>query len=319
MVGKIAIILLVFLSQINVFPRSVNNFLKSFAEKETIQGSFGLQGESLFYHIESLGRENKLYSLPYKIRNATAPDISAKSAIVFDVETDTTLYSKNSNEKLRIASLTKIMTALIVLEKDRLNNVAVVSKNAVDSVEGRKDKMKAGEKIKVEDLLKIMLIDSNNHAAVSLAEHTSGDVNKFVDLMNEKAESLGLKNTHFFNVTGLDGEHDNYSTAYEIARLVDYSLEQSLIWDILGTRRTTVFSFDMKTEHNLKNTNMLLGKMKNVVGGKTGFTDGAGQCLALVVKEPIYGRRVISVVLDADDRFVETERLVNWVFGNYRW
>ncbi|NOQ68076.1 hypothetical protein GQ568_01385 [Patescibacteria group bacterium] len=318
MIENVAIILLVFLGQLNVVSDGQNGpkLLTQLIKTESVGQSVDFQRSNWNYYNESLYLESSIQPLPYKINNDHI-NIDSKSAIVLDVGTDAILYSKNSKEKMPIASLTKIMTALVVLENVDLNGAVTISRNAFDT-DGRKDSLAVNEKIKAEDLLKIMLIRSNNTAAVSLAEHTGGNVEEFVKLMNKKAELLGLKNTSFSNPTGFDSE-ENYSTAYDIAQLFDYALDKPLVWEILRTQRLNLTSLDGKIKHNLKNTNLLLGRLKNITGGKTGLTDEAGQCLALVVGDPIDNHQIISVVLNAEDRFLETEKLARWVFKSYEW
>jgi D-alanyl-D-alanine carboxypeptidase (penicillin-binding protein 5/6) len=296
MIENIAIIALIFLSQFNTISAEQRSadFFKQFINQKTF-----------------------LQSSPSKIKGVADFNIEAKSALVLDVKADAVLYSKNSGEKMPIASLTKIMTTLVVLENIDLDDTVTISENAFDT-DGRKDSLAVNEKIKAEDLLKIMLIRSNNTAAVSFAEHTSGSVEEFVKLMNKKAKLLGLKNTNFSNPTGLDLE-GNYSTAYDLAKLFDHALNKPLIWEILRTQKLSVVSLDGNIKHDLKNTNLLLGRLKNIIGGKTGLTDEAGQCLALIIGDPINDHKIISIVLNAEDRFLETEKLVRWVFGSYRW
>jgi len=180
--------------------------------------------------------------------------------------------------------------------------------------------MVAGEKIKLEDLLKLMWIDSNNAAAFALAEHAGGSEENFVTLMNKKAEKLGLKDTKFYNPTGLDSSSgENVSTAYDLAQLTQYALKENMIWEISRMQEATLYSIDRKEKHYVKNTDELLPQMDNVYGGKTGYTTDAGQCLILITQSSDRSHKVISVVLDASDRFVETKKLVTWVFDNYRW
>ena len=319
MIENVAIILLVFLGQLNVISDGQDSpkLLTQFIEAESVTRNVDFQKSNRDYYNENLHLESPIQPLPCKVNDASNLNIKARSAIVLDVGTDSILYSKNSDEKMPIASLTKIMTALVILDNVDLNNTVTISRNAFDTG-GRKDGLAVNEKINAEDLLKVMLIRSNNTAAVSLAEHTSGSVEEFVKLMNKKAELLGLKNTNFSNPTGFDSE-ENYSTAYDVAQLFDYSLDKQLIWEILRIQKLNLFSTNGKIKHKIKNTNLLLGRLKNITGGKTGLTDEAGQCLALVVGDPIDNHRIISVVLKAKDRFLETEKLVRWVFGNYEW
>ena len=319
MIENIAIILLVFLEQLNVASGSGNDpkLLTQFVETESVSQDVSFYESNWNYYNDNLYLENSIAPLPYEIDDISDFDIKAKAAIVLDQETDMVLYSENSKEKMPIASLTKIMTALVVLENVDLDGVVIISKSAFDT-DGRKDGLIVNEKINAKDLLKIMLIRSNNSAAVSLAEHTSGSVEEFVKLMNERASLLGLENTNFSNPTGFDSE-GNYSTAYDIAQLFDYASDKPLIWEILRTQRLNLTSLDKKTKHRLKNTNLLLGRLKNITGGKTGLTDEAGQCLVLIVGDPVDDHKIISVVLGAEDRFLETEKLVRWVFRNYKW
>ncbi len=321
MIEKIAIIMIALLSQLNVVSENQNNvgFLNRFIKEDAVNTRFNLQEENWSYYNNTKVKKNVLWTLPNKVKGAVDFNVSAKSAVVLDVGTNAILYSKNSDENLPIASLTKIMTALVVLDNTDLSEVATISRNAF-GVGGSKNGLAVGEKISVENLLKVMLVSSNNIAATALAEHTGGNMNDFVELMNEKADLIGLENTKFLNPSGLDGaKGDNISTAYEMAQLVNYALEKPLIWEILRIQKTTVDSTDEKIKHRLKNTNLLLGKLKNITGGKTGLTDDAGQCLTLIVGDPENNHRIISVVLNADNRFLETEKLVKWVFGCYQW
>lgn len=321
MIEKIAIVTIALLSQLNVVSENQNNvgFLNRFIKEDVVNTQFNLQEENWFYYNKTKVKKNILQPLPNKVKGAVDFNVSAKSAVVLDVETNTVLYSKNSDENLPIASLTKVMTALVVLDNVDLNEDVIISRNAFNT-KGSKNGLAVGEKISVENLLKIMLVSSNNIAATALAEHTGGNMNNFIKLMNEKANLIGLENTKFLNPSGLDDiKEDNISTAYEMAQLVDYALEKPLIWEVLRIQKITVTSIDGKIEHRLKNTNLLLGKLKNITGGKTGLTDDAGQCLVLIVGDPENNHRIISVVLNANDRFSETEKLVKWVFGNYQW
>ena len=319
MVENLAIVLLVFLSQLGVVSESQNNaeFLTQFIKSEVVEEKFVSQESNWNYYNENIKLESKLFSLPNRIKDDYI-DIDSSSAIAFDTETDFVLYSKNSNEKMPIASISKIMTALIVLENSELADSVFITENAFQT-EGRKEGLSVGEEITVEDLMKIMIVGSNNIAATAFAEHIGGSVDGFVDLMNQKSEILGLKDTAFYNPTGLDQKNMNISTAFDIAQLVDYSMEISFIWEYSKMRNVVVDSVDGKLIHKVKNTNLLLGKMENIIGGKTGFTDEAGECLVLILNEPETNRNVITVVLNANNRFFQTERLGNWIFDSYEW
>jgi len=259
-----------------------------------------------------------LDALPEKTKSADL-DLDAVSAFAMDAGTDYPLYDKNSKKSMPIASLTKIMTALLVLENRSADETVTISPRAMEAF-GDKKNLAAGEQIRLGDLLTIMIIDSNNAAAVALAEHTGATVENFVDMMNEKARVLGLNNTKFINPTGLDGAgEDNRSTAFEMAQLVDYALSQEKLWEISRNREATVSSLDGKRVHHVQNTNELLGRRNDIYGGKTGYTVDAGECLVLISETPDKKHKVISVVLNAEDRFAEMGKLADWVFDVYKW
>lgn len=323
MIEKLAIVAIALLGQLNIISEDQNSvgFLNEFIKKDTVNIQSNLQEENWSYYnnIATDVYKDELQPLPYKVKGASHFNVDAKAAVVLDSETDAVLYSKDSDKKFPVASLTKIMTALVVLDNVDLNETVTISQKAFNTA-GSKNGLAVGEKITVENLFKVMLVNSNNIAANALAEHISGNVGDFVELMNKKADLIGLENTEFLNPSGLDSaKGDNISTAYEISQLVDYALEKPLIWETLKTQRITVASADGKIKHHLKNTNLLLGRLENIVGGKTGLTDNAGQCLVLVVDDSGNNCRVISVVLNASDRFSETSRLIDWVFKNYKW
>jgi serine-type D-Ala-D-Ala carboxypeptidase (penicillin-binding protein 5/6) len=319
MIENLAIILLAFLGQLGIVSDDHNGpeLLTQFIKFEYVDQKTVSQKSNWEYYNENSRFENRLHPLPYKIGNDEI-DIDSKSAVAFDAEIDFVLYEKRLKDKMPIASLTKIMTALIVLENNKLDDIVTISENAFKT-EGKKEGLGVGEKIKLDDLFKIMLISSNNIAANALAEHTSGNTNDFITLMNKKAEDLGLKDTVFYNSTGLDQENINVSSAYDIAQLADYSLDKPLIWEYSKIKSATLNSVDGKITHRITNTNLLVGKLDSIIGGKTGFTDEAGECLVLIAENPQKMSRVITVVLNANDRFLQTEKLLNWAYKNYKW
>jgi D-alanyl-D-alanine carboxypeptidase len=196
------------------------------------------------------------------------------------------LFEKNSKKTLPIASLTKLMTAKIVL--DYYDNIDT-------------------------NLLYSMLISSDNTAASALAEMVFGK-ETFLDLMNMEAKKLGMENTHFFNATGLDPETDknkiNFSSAEDLVKLArDITINHPLIWKI-----TTETTFENKT-----NTNKLLGKIPNIIGGKTGETPKAGECFLLVVSAPKNKGYIINVILNSKNRFEDMEKLIKWIEYAYKW
>ncbi len=225
------------------------------------------------------------------------------------------LFKKNSNEKLAIASLTKLMTANIVLENYDLSQEIKISEEVV-AQEGKAGKLMAGKIFSVEYLLYPLLMESSNDAAYALANDYNGMTEeKFVELMNLKAGDLGLENTYFVNSTGLDPEQPghsiNYSTAEDLVKLTEYLLKKPLIWEILATPKFSLYGPE------LINTNGLLGEIPNIVGGKTGFTDQAGGCMLLVLKNK-GGNSLINVILGTispETRIEEMEKLIEWLTG----
>ncbi len=253
--------------------------------------------------------------LPIRDWNITEPEVEAKAALVFIPDKNKILYQKNINQVLPIASLTKLMTALIVVENIDLEEIAVVSKEAITAY-GDKGGLVIDEKISVKSLLYALLMESSNDAAASLAEITQQKVDKnFIDLMNQKAEKLRLKNTHFIDSSGYDS--GNVSTVEDIAQLVEYSFSHPIIWQIMKTPVIDLSSADGKINHHWVNTDELLNRLPNIVGGKTGYTEEAQGCLVLVIETN--NKYLITIVLGAQERFLQTERLINWVQKAYLW
>ena len=228
------------------------------------------------------------------------PDINSRAAVVIDRNTHAVLFGKNEDEKRKMASTTKIATCIVVLEKANLKDIVEVSGKAAGTG-GSRLGLKKGDKITVNDLLYGLMLCSGNDSAVALAEYVGGSVEGFAELMNKKAEELGLKNTHFVTPHGLDQE-EHYTTAYELAILADYGLNIDKFKEIVGTKSYTVtINGYSKT---LNNTNELLGNLNGVYGVKTGFTNGANRCLVTSIKRD--NLDVICVVLGADTKNYRT-------------
>lgn len=254
--------------------------------------------------------------LPIFNSDMPAPNINAKSALVYDLRSGRSLYEKSSTLRLPIASLTKIMTAVIVLENYNLQDTVTVARSAV-RVDDEKQELYEGERISVENLLKMMLIESSNDAAYALAQHGATKNMDFLREMNKKAALLKMYDSNFLDAAGLND--DAYSTAEDLSRLTKFALTYPLIWQTLSQKDLVVQSLDEKIKHITKNTNLLLGVIPNIIGGKTGYTDSALGCLILVVEIPGQNDSMVSVVLGSNDRFGDSERLVNWVRTAYRW
>jgi len=232
-------------------------------------------------------------------------NLSAKAAIVVDGDTGEVIFQKNADEKLPMASLTKLMTAVIISENFDLEEKIKISKDAVaqDSVAGGLEK---DEEFTAEDLMKVMLIVSSNDAAMAFQEYFAGKNLDLIALMNRRAEELGMRDTRFTNVAGLDDD-GHYSTARDLVKLASYVLKtDGTILGIISQKQSTVRSLNKNIPHYLLSTNQLLQKNnQEILGGKTGFTKNAQGCMISVLKS---GK--VIVVLGSQDRFGETEKLI---------
>ncbi|MBL7155037.1 MAG: D-alanyl-D-alanine carboxypeptidase [Candidatus Portnoybacteria bacterium] len=262
--------------------------------------------------IISTARETNPNFLPIRNWHINQPEIEAKAALIFAPEKNKILYQKNIEQVLPIASLTKLMTGLVILEEMDLDQIVTVSKEAVAAY-GDMGGLVIDEKISVKNLLYALLMESSNDAAVALAENFREA--SLVDLMNKKAEELGLTKTHFVDPTGYNPA--NLSTALDLAKLVKYSLEKPVIWQILKTISIDLSSADGIINHHFTNTNQLLDSWPIIIGGKTGYTDEAHDCMLLVIEQS--SEYLIIIVLGTQERFSETEKLINWVKEAYIW
>ncbi len=255
--------------------------------------------------------------IPTKTPQFISPIIEASSSISIDMKTGAILYEKSAHERRPIASITKLMTALIILEENKLNETVKVSHLSAIT-EGSNMFLRENEEISLENLMYGLMINSANDAAVALAEHNAESVDKFVEKMNKKALKLGLVNTHFSNPIGLD-HPDNYSSAYDIAKLAKHVYENKFIQHAATVKTMEVKSTDNELIHKLESTNILLeNDFLRIKGLKTGRTDGAGLCM-VGVAENKNDNEIITVVLNSPDRFKETKVLTDWTFRAYNW
>lgn len=266
---------------------------------------------------------------PHLDSDAPILSIASESHILVDEESGTILSSENMNEKLPIASTTKIMTAILVLENYNLNDVITISNEAATDTEGADRQTIAGEKVTVKNLLHILLINSSNRAAYALAEHlntgSESGVSKFVDLMNVKAENLGMTNTKYLDPAGLNDE--GHSTAYDLYLATKYAMKNPIFSEIVGTSEETVTDTTGKIKYDLKNSNRLVREWNysGAIGVKTGFTNAASHCLVAAVKRN--NHTLISVVLHTDLTGVtavaasalESKKLMEWGFKYTSW
>lgn len=263
---------------------------------------------------ELLENEVKEISVETIADDQKEPVLNARAAVIYDRKTKEIIWGKNENEKKAMASTTKIMTAIVVLEKGNLSDVVTISKKAANTG-GSRLKINTNDKISVLDLLYGLMLRSGNDAAVALAEHVGGSIEGFAELMNKKAIEIGLKNTHFVTPHGLDNiEH--YTTAYELAVLTDYAMQNEKFSKIVNTKNTTISINGVA--RNIYNTNELLGTLNGVNGVKTGFTNNAGRCLVTSCTRK--GNQIITVVLGCDTKKYRTSdsiKLIEYAFKNY--
>ena len=244
----------------------------------------------------------------------TEPNINSRAAIVYDRNSGAILYGKKENEQRKMASTTKIMTAIIVLENANLDDIVTVSKKAAGTG-GSRLGLHTNDKISVRNLLYGLLLVSGNDAAVALAEHVAGDIPNFANLMNNKCNELGLTSTHFVTPHGLDNE-EHYTTAYELAKITDYALKNEIFCNYVGTKTYTITINNYPK--TLSNTNELLGSLNGVYGVKTGFTNGANRCLVTAIKRGEMD--LICIVLGADTKKARTKdsiELIEYCFNNF--
>ena len=221
---------------------------------------------------------------------AEAVEVSATACVLMDADTGLVLYRKNEDQRMLIASVTKLMTALVVLEQGEVDETVTVT--AAHMAEGSSMYLRVGEKLTLEELLYGLLLCSGNDAALALTE-CAGGVEPFVALMNEKAAALGMKNTHFANPNGLDDE-EHYSTAYDMALLACAAANEPTLRRIASTRTAAIGG------RTLTNHNKLLSRMDGCIGLKTGYTKAAGRTLVSCAERE--GHRLVAVTLrDGND------------------
>jgi len=242
--------------------------------------------------------------------DAKPPKIEAGAAIVMDMKSGRVLYEKNAHARKAIASTTKIMTAIVALERGNLEDKVKVSKRAAN-IGGSTINLKEGEELTLKELLYGLMLRSGNDAAIAIAEHIAGSVEGFAALMNEKARELGLKNTQFKTPHGLDTP-GHYSTAYELAQLTRYALKNPIFSEIVGTQNISIGRWNFYT------TNEMLGAYPGADGVKTGYTGQAGRCL--VTSATRNNMRLISVVLNCSSRAIRaknSKEILDYAFNNY--
>ncbi len=272
---------------------------------------------------------------PIRLADATGFAVpTAHAAILLDAATEIPLYEKDADAHRSIASITKLFTAMIVVEEtENLGELVTIDEETVYA-EGTKvgcprsgycigERLHIGEKIAVQELLKAALMNSANDSAIALSKHVSGSQEKFAEKMNARAKELGLTNSHFCTPSGLelDGhEEECYSSARDIAKIAAAALKYDILWKIMLLEKTNIVSADGKYVHEIFNTNELLGQYPTLVGTKTGFTPRAGYSLLAVAGDPVERKhRLIAVVLDDAYRWRSIQDMFSWGFNAFEW
>ncbi len=248
--------------------------------------------------------------------------IKSKAAILVEVSTGRILYEKNSTEKMWPASTTKIMTAILIIEKCNLDDIVTVSETAISNIPSGyvTCDLQVGEEISVKDLLNALMIKSANDAAYVLAEHVGGSVVGFADLMNQKARELGCTGTHFVNPNGVHDDR-HYSTAYDLYLIATYAMKNPTFRELVAQTEAVlpITNKYPNEDRILKTTNALINPestnyYKNAIGIKTGYTSQAGNCLVSEASRD--GLEFIAVVLNGD-RFPDSVKLFDYAYDNF--
>jgi D-alanyl-D-alanine carboxypeptidase (penicillin-binding protein 5/6) len=223
----------------------------------------------------------------------------ARSLLLKDLVTGRTLYAVRANQRMPPASLTKIMTALVILEYGQLHDPVTISPNAAAAPRIHLG-LHAGDRFRLGDLLKAMLITSANDACLAAAEHVGGSEEQFVTMMNNKARLLGLRDTHFTNACGFDAP-EHYTTAADLAKLSEAAMQDPRFRALVRKQVDIIAPLNGDRAYWLRNTNRLLGRIPGIEGIKTGFTSRAGRCL--IAKASQNGKEVLLVLLHANRRW----------------
>ena len=254
------------------------------------------------------------FNVKNDLSTVDAMSSSAKSMCVIDKDSGRILYSKNPYEKLPMASTTKVVTAITVLEYcDDLDETIVVADEAI-GVEGTSIYLRKDEEIRVIDLLYGLMLRSGNDSATALACHVAGGVDEFADMMNETAEKVGATSSHFTNPHGLD-DPDHYTTAYDLSLITAYALGNSTFKEIVSTRNYVIEATNKSDKRYLTNKNKLLLNLPGCCGVKTGFTSKAGRCLVSALEQD--GSTAVCVVLNCGPMFEESSALLTSAFEEY--
>lgn len=250
--------------------------------------------------------------LPLCAQASAAPyAASAGAAVLISADTNEILFEKNARTKLYPASTTKIMTLIVALENGDPEEIVSVGADAAKTG-GSSLELRAGEQMRLLDLMYGLMLVSGNDAAVAIADHVAGSAAAFAEKMNRKAKEIGAQSTHFTNPNGLpDAGH--YTSAYDLSQIAKYGYQYPLFRDIVGAKRMMVGWHGSPRVSALKNTNRLLGAYPGCDGVKTGYTRAAGRCLVASAERG--GARLIAVVMNSDNRWEEAAALLDYGFA----
>ena len=255
-------------------------------------------------------------------------NLYSEAAIIMDTETEQILYQKNIDKKMYPASTTKILTAIIAIEKCNLEDIVTATNSAISQVPSGYSSayISDGEEMTVKDLLTVFLVHSANEAGYILAEHCSGSVEAFSNLMNEKAQEIGCKNSHFLNPSGIHNDN-HYTTAYDLCLIANYCMKNNTFRNIVSMPKCTIDPTNKSLKRVYTNTNSLLNSnsqyyVENCIGIKTGYTKEAGNCLVSCFNKN--NIEIICVVLGAGNignsdvsRFIDSKNLFNYTYSNF--
>lgn len=274
-------------------------------------------GDSYYFHIFAYNRELidkstarvklDIKPIPY-LKFPYYPEVSAEGIYVVDLNSFTPIFSRNENLKLFPASTAKIITALVAYDVYKPDQIITVKRTIFD---GQLMGLVIGEKITVENILYGTLVHSGNDAAYVLADNYG--YSEYINLMNKKAKSLGMKNSYFSNANGLDSG-TQHSTAFDLSLAARELLKNPYLSKIVSTKEITISDVDFKYFHQLTNVNKLLGEIQGLGGLKTGYTENAGENLISFYKKN--GHRFVIVILKSLDRFNDTRNIISWIEAN---
>lgn len=238
----------------------------------------------------------------------------SSSEIVMEVNSKRVLHQKNQNDKRFMASTTKILTAIVIIENCNLNDKITVKKDTTN-IEGSSIYLEEGEVISVRELLYGLMLRSGNDCACTLAKHCSNSIEDFANLMNATARKIGAKNSNFTNPHGLHDDN-HYTTAYDLALITSYAMQNSVFREIVGTKNVTISNTNHDYKRYLKNKNKLLFSFDGATGVKTGYTKKAGRCLVSSAKRE--NIEVVCVVLNCGPMFERSKELLETTLTNYK-